>query len=101
MLNFKEVHIVSKKWAIGIVPQENSLPIIVFLDRNQKTDMVCGLCCQVTTGQYDFDTLWNRGTNDGMDLDGGVDSWKVGPAEMDVVRRYLEAEKIKWLFELV
>jgi len=101
MLNFSEVHIVSKKWAIGIVPQKDKLPNIVFLDRNQSVDNVCGMPCQVTTGQYDFDTLWTHNTNDGLDLDGGVPSWKVSGPEMDVVRRYLEAERIKWRFELI
>lgn len=100
-MNFREVHIVSKKWAIGIVPKDDSLPIIVFLDLSQKVDNVCGIPCQITTGQYNFETLWNGGYMDGIDLDGGVDSWKVGPAEMDVVRRLLEAEKIKYRFELI
>lgn len=100
-MNFREVHIVSKKWAIGIVPQEEKLPIIVFLDRDQKVDTVCGVTCQITTGQYNFETLWNGDYTDGLGLDGGVDSWKVGPVEMDVVRRLLEAEKIKWRFELI
>lgn len=101
MLNIREVHIVSKKWAIGIVPQDEKLPIIVFLDRKQKVDTVCGMPCQITTGQYAFDTIWNGNYPDGINLDGGVVSWKVGPIEMDVVRRFLEAEKIKWRFELI
>lgn len=101
MLKFREVHIVSKKWAIGIVPKDNSLPIIVFLDLSQTIDKVCGVTCQITTGQYNFETLWNGDYTNGLDLDGGVDSWKVEPVEMDVVRRLLEAEKIKWRFELI
>ena len=62
--------------------------IVKFYDHRHTndTDWVNGQ----PVGSYSSDTLMEHADGVGLDLDGGVDAWKINGAEMDQVKAYIK-----------
>lgn len=77
---------VSDKWAVGFI-KRNGKTVIVFGDKHYDFHEMCGIKCQITSGQYYAEDIAKHFGK--LCLDGGVPSWEVSAEDMIMVRKII------------